>query len=215
MKQMLLATAILFCTLSVCAQGNNIYRMTRDKEVSTFEHKIMPTDTGYLITSGQTGEIRESKVNFAFDTAIFNYKDTLHGTDYTARRTGNKINITGRLKNRTINKQLTVNSNPWYQAIEHALQDFAALNKNKVTFWFISADDCELREMEATKQGVETITLHNRKVQALHVKVNLTGFASLFWSADYWFRQTDNRFVRYETVEGPGGVKIVIEIINE
>jgi hypothetical protein len=81
-------------------------------------------------------------------------------------------------------------------------------------FWLINADECEIHEMEAVPVGMENISLMGAPVQARKIRVNLTGFASLFWSALYWFGPADGPYLRYETTEGPGGPKLVIELVS-
>jgi hypothetical protein len=216
MKQLLaLITALIFYSFIGWAEETFEYKMTNDKKESTISTTIEETGNGYRVSSGQEGEKREITGNYSFETHSFHFVNKLQGSDYTATRNGNKIKVSGRLKNRTLNREFSINGNPWLQALDYALEQFAGTGKNKITFWFFNANECEIHEMEATKQGVKTITVNSKSSAAQHIKVNLTGFASIFWSADYWFRPEDNRFIRYETVEGAGGPKITIELVNE
>ncbi len=215
MKRIIIIFLLVLSVLRIYGENTLLYKVTGDKDVFNITYTVIETNAGYMIQSNQPGETRKSTANFVFAVHAFHYTNSKTSTDYTAQRFGNKIKISGRLKNRSIKREFIVNNNPWYQAIEHALEQFATSHKDKITFWFINADDCEIIEMEAIKQGTDSIKLQNRSQYALHVKVNLTGFAALFWSADYWFRKNDNRFIRYETTAGLGGPKLVIELMSE
>ncbi len=213
----LFALAIL-SVLCACLWGDEIftYRMQKENEVDTFTMTVTDTGDGYIVRESQNQEKEERIVtaNPSYSTQTFRFRNASTCTDYIAERTGNKISVTGMLNNRTLKREFSINENPWYQSMEQALGYFSGLARDNVKFWLINADECEIHEMEAAKIGAENISIMGASVQAQKIRVTLTGFASLFWSAAYWFGSVDCVYLRYETTEGPGGPKLVIELLK-
>jgi len=213
---------LLLAILSVlCAGlwGDEVftYRMQKDKEIDTFTMTVIPTDDGYTVKESQDqgDEERTAEIDSSYSTRTFHFRNVSTGTDYRTERAGNKISVTGMLNNRMLKREFLVNAEPWYQSLEQALGNFSAGAQGNIKFWFLNADDCEIHEMEAASVGTESISAAGAVVRARKIKVNLTGFASLFWSAAYWFGSTDNASLRYETTEGPGGPKLVIQLVSK
>ncbi len=215
MRKAVFLLLLLFLGMYCWGQGTFLYRFNSGKKSETISYTISKIDASFKISSAQGGESRQIITDFSMAAESFHYTNTDQGTDYTAIRVGNKIKLKGRLKNRNINKEFSINGNQWYQAIEQALEHFAGSSQTHVTFWFINAESSEIMEMEASKQKIETVRVNGAPQKALHVKVNLTGLAALFWGADYWFRPGDSRFLLYRTAEGPGGPEITMEYQGE
>jgi hypothetical protein len=190
------------------------YRVKKGAQTSSYSIRILRLDKGYSVSSIERDgeEERIAMTDPSFFCSSFSFRNTSAGTEYLALREAGKIVVSGKLKGKPLQREFRVNENPWIQNIEYAFQNSPAFQKGRFRFWFINADECELFEMEATKEASETIDLAGKPVSAQRVKVALTGIAALFWQAGYWFRAGDNRYVRYETTEGPGGAKITIEL---
>jgi hypothetical protein len=198
------------------ADENAAYRMHRGNDVSVTAVRVVPSaDDAVTITAATGHEKRTVTADGTLSARSLVFHNPPAGTSYQAIRAGNKITVKGQLRHRSLQRTFTVGNAPWWQAIEQALERFARTKAGFMKFRFINADECELHEMEATREGVETVTVDGRAVRAVRVKVNLPGLASLFWRADYWFRERDGTFVRYETVAGPGGQRITMELISK
>ncbi len=215
MKKAVFLLLILFFGLYCWGQETFLYRLHSGTHIETLMYTITKNESILDIRCTQGGETRQIITDFILSTESFHYINSTQGTDYRAVRVGNKITLKGRLKNRGINREFTISGNTWYQAIEQALEHFADSSQTHITFWFINAEEAELMEMEASKQQTETVQVNGVSQKALHVKINLTGLAALFWSADYWFRPGDNLLLLYRTAEGPGGPEITMEYQGE
>ena len=50
---------------------------------------------------------------------------------------------------------------------------------------------------------------------SVRIRVSPVGILHFIWSALYWFRPTDARFLRYEAVRGlPGTPRTVVELMS-
>jgi len=82
-------------------------------------------------------------------------------------------------------------------------------------FWLINPSDGKKMDMIAIKEGIYQIDVLGKKENCTKVKVTLDSFLSIFWSVNYWFRNTDGLFVRYEGLKGgPASPKKHISILN-
>ncbi len=210
---------VILPTLCAGLWGDEVftYRMQKEKEVDTLTIAVARTEDGYTVRESQDqgNEERTIETDASYSARTFHFRSVLNGTDYKAERAGNRISVTGMLNNRMLKREFSVNEEPWYQSLEQALGNFSTGAPGSIKFWFLSADDCEIHEMEAASAGTESITAADAVVPARKIKVNLTGFASLFWSAVYWFGAPDNSSLRYETTEGPGGPRLVIQLVSK
>lgn len=201
---------------NVLAAESVTCRMLTGDRAQTYTYRIEKAGAGYTIRIEQDGEAREVAMDAAGAASRFDYGDPANGTGYSARRSGNTITIQGRLKNRAIDREVPVTDAPWFQSLEISLSFFAASGNEKTRFWFINADEGEILQMEASRQGIgQVLRPGSKATSALRVKVTLTGVAALFWRGDYWFRTGDHRFLRYEAKAGAGGPRIVIERMEE
>jgi hypothetical protein len=217
MKQIMCVLLCAALGAPLQADTSALYRMRRDHTETIHTVRIVvAADTGAVtITSTADGEERTVIADKTLATCSFVYHRPAAGTSYQAVREGQSILVQGTLRHRACRRKFALGSGPWYQAIESALERFTQTEARTMKFWLINADECELVEMEATRERVETVSVNGQAVRAVRVKVNLPGLASLFWRADYWFREKDGIYVRYETVEGPGGPRLTVELLSE
>ena len=73
-------------------------------------------------------------------------------------------------------------------------------------FWCVRPDTLEVIAMEAEYSGPDAITSDDGRVQeAKKVVIRPAGVLSALWQAAYWFRPSDNFFIRYRGTHGPPG----------
>ncbi len=210
-------TALVFILIAsaVYGAGADLYR----ERTGDVQYRI--TFTKQAAPGGYALGYRSPEMEFTcvtgpgFAVKTWDMKEPGQGTSITGTRSGNEIKLRGTFRNAPADRDFTVDSLPWYQFIEPALERFVAGGRESMRFWIVNSEDLKLMKMEARRQGVETVSANGAGQKARRVRVRLTGFASAFWHADYWFRVSDNRFVRYESVRGgPGTPKTVIERIR-
>jgi hypothetical protein len=69
--------------------------------------------------------------------------------------------------------------------------------------------------LRARRKEETALEWRGRLVPTLLVEIALTGFASIFWSGEYWFRPADGRSLLAESDRGPGTKKGYIELVSE
>jgi hypothetical protein len=201
-------------TPAVIADEVIVMRETTGEKVKTYSITIHKNGTeGYAYSYGDFGGITTDS---EYSTITWKYNAPWEGTNVIGERRGNTIFLTGTHKNNRIEKKFEINDQAWYQNLGIDLEYFVACRKKYEKFWCIRPDDMTIYEMEASAVGTKTVTANGVSYETLQVKVNLTGIASLFWQANYWFRISDFRYVRYESVQGgPGTPLTIVEFVSE
>lgn len=135
--------------------------------------------------------------------------------DITATRNDNTINIEGIRFGEPYQKSVEIDDRPWYQPLSFSLRSFLSSDEEKISFWVVRADKIEIVALTAKKLGVENISLDGSEVPAQKIEIRAEGFYSSFWHATYWYRQSDNLFLRYQSVHGlPGTAETIVELVE-
>lgn len=209
-RLILAATCLLLSVAPLMADETLVYRHATGDQVTLEERRISSTREGPLIETPQ--EIAWLTEDGATRRWEFREPDT--ETTVTAERSGEIIAVTGTLQGREVRREVR-SDKEWHQLIEHALEDFAVSGRQSTRLWSFRSDSMDLTEFRAERQGTEALDLPGGMVETVHVEVRLTGLFSAFWHADYWFRATDGRFVRYAAERGRNEPLTVIELVAE
>ncbi len=133
--------------------------------------------------------------------------------DLSARRKGNSIHIKGRLHEKQVDNHYAIDGDPWYQPMSYSLRRLATSKNKETAFWIIRLDTFCPAKMKAVRKGRETVAFGENEVPARHIQVRLTGMWSFFWHGDYWYRENDGLFLKYEGMNGPpGSAKTLIQL---
>ena len=215
-KVFILAFLMILFNFNVLADGKTlIYKETTGNTMITSTWKIDSLENGYCITATNSNEFHEINCNKDYATLSWEYTNRNLGIQILAQRIGDRILVIGEHKNKEIRQEFAIDNQPWFEFIEVSLTPFIESPDKSKEFWILQPYDLKLYKMVAMKQKIETITVNNNSIEAFNVKVTLSGFASVFWKVNYWFRKTDGVYVRYEGVKGaPGTPKTIVELIN-
>lgn len=124
-------------------------------------------------------------------------------TFLTAIRSANVLSITGKTDGRQISKRFDLDKRPWYQFLSCSLQTFLHDNTaHTVIFWMLRPDTLAPLLLEATKSGIETISLDSGTVRAVKIQIAPHGLMGKIWQAHYWYRLPDFLFVMYRGTHG-------------
>lgn len=149
-------------------------------------------------------------------TKSWTYKSKVHDTAYTAVRNGNTILLTGKLKGEPVNREYQINTMPWYESITYSLEPFVRSGQKRKSFWVISPIDLRLSVVTATRFEVEEIPINGEKIKAVKVLLTARNVPIMIWKAEYWFRKSNGKFIRYMGKRGGPGTPITtIEYIEE
>lgn len=135
--------------------------------------------------------------------------------DITAERKGNTLHIHGTRFGEPYDTRVEIDERPWYQPLSFSLGSFLDSDKQKISFWVIRADKIKVIALTAEKMGVEPLTFNDKEVSTQKVEIRAEGFYSKFWSASYWYRKSDNLFLRYQSVHGgPGTAETTVRLVS-
>ena len=175
-------------------------------------------DQGRLVLSSRSslGEEHRVIVDGELESVEWRHLFVQANTDYTAVRTGRRIELTGVHRGATIGRSYSLGDDaPWIQSIERSLRAFVLSDHRRTEFFTIQPDEFQLRRLQAVRRGRATVDVDGVATDAWEIRVSVAGIASIFWSATYWFRARDGQFVRSEAVRGwPGTPVTVVEMVD-
>ena len=224
----LYALVVIFITLFFTphlSAETLVYRDTTGADVVMDTYTVDKSDGGYHVgltstLNGRPEWVCSWETDGDFSVREWQFKNVREGTRVQAVRRDNHIRLSGVHKGNKIEKDFAINAHPWKQHFPFGLEPFIRSRERSITFWSIGTKgqgDMQVGEFYAEKQGRQTVTLADgKKIQALSVRINLTGFLASFWHCDTWFRPRDGRYLRYEAVNGQGDTpQTVVQLIEE
>ena len=147
----------------------------------------------------------------AYDTLSWFVDDPSNGTSIRAERRENSIAIRGKFRGKTVEKQVSVDSDPWFQASSFSLRGFVVSERESIRFWTLRSNTLKPYKLRAVKKGIEPISVKGEQVPAVRVELRLTGWKGPFWKSDYWYRPDDGLLLRFEGKgDAVGSYKIII-----
>jgi hypothetical protein len=203
---------------SMAATGASIEKYSyrtwvgKNSTINTWTREIKSGNIVLTSANIMTGEFNTMICNSDYETISWFYtnkkKDViLHGT-----RKNNLVEISGTAKGKPVHSSIMLDDGIWYQFSEFAFSHMLASNRDSAVYYIFWPEKLIFYTMKAKRVGDASISLGGNKIDAIKVKMTLTGLKSIFWSAYYWFRKQDYLFVRYEGVNGaPGTSATVIE----
>ncbi|MBN1412261.1 MAG: hypothetical protein JW969_15555 [Spirochaetales bacterium] len=199
-----------------------VYRENTGDTTIIDTYRIERDGNGYRIKlnsliNGESGWDITLKTDEEYSTLEWNFRFEREGTDFHAERTGNKIILKGVYKGKDVKKEYNINSHPWKQHFPFGLGK-SLLNNKSVIFWGIGLrgqGELEAGEMIAQVEETTDLNFSGKSVPSMKVKISLTGWLSVFWHADTWFRSEDGRYLMYEAVNGPAGTPLTTILLEK
>lgn len=206
-----LRAAVPFCLalmlLASASSASPVFRYLEQtgQDSFTFFWQAEPDEDEMTISQRQGDETITSRC--AADGSTTSWHHTrVPGTDIRAERTGNRIRFSGLQDGKEVDRSADIDDRPWFQPLSYSLQRMLAGDQQTTEFWTVRPDSLEVIAMEAEYSGIDAITGDDGRVQeANKVIIRPVGMLSAFWQAEYWFRRSDNFFIRYRGTHGPPG----------
>ena len=158
---------------------------------------------GITVITRQKSEECTSEFTSRYESILMLVKDL--NTKIEARREGDTLSVIGTLRGRNVSRKYQLDSAPWYQVMSYSLHDFVLGDRKEMEFWMLHPDTFVPYKMKAVKEGIETISISGRKLEAQRVRLRIKGVLSLFWHGDSWYRAGDGVLVLYKSLNGPPG----------
>ena len=177
------------------------YREVTGNTVKAVEWRLRKGDLLTLTTRSR----REQYVTVTdsnYDTRRWKASTADGVTDFTAKRDGRTIVVSGRFKGEPVKKVLAIDNCPWYQATSLSLREMIASGDPERLFWTIRCDTLTVHKLRAINKGVERLESADNM---LHIRLTLPGLLAPFWKSDYWFALPEGVFFRFQGPSGPPG----------
>ena len=199
-----------------------VYEEKNKDQVTTHRFVIEKKSTGYSIgLQSKTGDAvikQKFEVNVNLATLSWTFENPKENTKVTAYRKGDKIFLEGQDRGEPIDKTFKINELPWNQTFNIGLEVFAVSPAKSMKFWAIGTKgpgNMKITKFKVKKKKIETVTLRGNEVEAVYITISLSGLLSIFWTGNYWYRESDGRFIRYKGKGGPGTGISIMELVSE
>lgn len=214
--------AILLCLCLSAAADTALtyrltYRLTSPSETRDFSwHTAEEAEQKEIRMDDDTTRIRLVS-DRRWNTRSFMIANRSEGIEVEASRSGDRILVSGIHRGTPVKKELVLEEDlPWYQTFNHQFGDFALSDEKKRQFWMIRLDTLEATRWQLKRIGSERLPIGGSQIEAVRVRLSLTGLLAPFWSADLWYRAEDGRFLRYlGPIRGPGSEEVETLLVKE
>jgi len=177
-----------------------------DSFVFVWQLETEPEEVTLTVTQRQKEEVFVS-VNTPQGTTLSWHYTRTPDINVQVERQGNTLVYSGVFEGRKINKTEKIDDRPWYQPLSFSLRCMEERKEDSISFWTVRPDNLDALTLKAERQGSgRLVESDGSEVLANKVVIRLEGLLSGLWSAEYWFRQGDDLFVRYRGTHGPPGV---------
>jgi hypothetical protein len=188
------------------------YTEVHGQQVSSVEYRIRPTGNNdrevSSIGAASTDTIRWRPGVGTYDWQL---ADPKAGTSLHGVRSGDVIHVTGTLKNRSVDREVKVDSAPWYQVFGPLLQEILPDGAAQKEFWVVNPDDLSAHKMQVKRAGTDRLTIRGAAVDTYKIHFSPAGALAPFWGADFWYRQSDSAYVSSRLPENGGLTVTTIE----
>ena len=195
--------------------GDNIYFYHYSFSDVPGGHRIGVT----RIAGGDTTDRHVLITDQDFRTLSWHYVRMSEHTDVMARRTKDGVHIKGHLDGEELDEDESLDDDePWIQLfpMNPGMESFVFSDEEELVFWSIGTEspaDMELHSFSAEK--AEVVKSEEFGCTVMRINFSPTGWKSLFWDGDYFFRMEDGRVVGYRGDGAPGKPSSKTTLIRE
>ncbi|MGE0268701.1 MAG: hypothetical protein AB7S78_09650 [Candidatus Omnitrophota bacterium] len=154
-----------------------------------------------------TGKRMEEDEDFVLDgdfqTVEWTSTDEGEKTDYTGTKDGKIITVKGMLKGAPVEETIVLpDDKPFYFTPKFNLTKFVLSGETDMEFWMLRKDQLKEYLMQAHKEGVETININGKDVEAVKIDYSAAGKWSKYYKRIYYYRKSDGLFIRRKSPDG-------------
>lgn len=190
----MIIVSFFVCSLQFIAAETIEYVENIDNQISNIIVERIENDDVIEIISVKNNVTHSAVLNKSLSTNSYSYLNK--DSNLKAVKKGKILTVSGKANGKTVDTTIEIDSKPLYQFIDVSLTSFATGSKTKLTFQYFSPEEFKVWTMVATKQKIEEISVPRGSILAQRVKVTLSGFLSIFWSASYWFDTETGEFLK-------------------
>jgi hypothetical protein len=199
------------------------YREVEGNITVTHTLTVTPAPPGWSIElasrrSGGDAVRQTFRAAADFSTLAWTFSDPARRMELAAGVQGDEIVLSGSFAGAKVDKRFAAGGAPWNQLFQMGLVPFVQGNDESRQFRSIGTQgpgELKIGKFTVKRQGEEKVILAGKEVETVHLRISLSGLLSIFWHGDYWFRESDGRFLRYRGKNRSGGPVAVSELASE
>ncbi|MFT5388171.1 MAG: hypothetical protein ACI9F2_000222 [Lysobacterales bacterium] len=138
----------------------------------------------------------EFVVDKNYNTLSVEYKNEVEKTNLNIQREGNRLFLKGTLNGKALNREIKLDSKPFYFSPKFNLTKFVNTGIKEIRFWTLRKDEFTKYLMVAKNRGVEKIVIEGKEIEVIKVKYSATGPGARFYKRTYYYRKSDGMFVK-------------------
>lgn len=192
------------------------YIETTDDNQIEYNYSVTKIETGFLIELSSANKKEKCITDTAYYCQLWEYSCPAKNTKFVAERKNNVIHLVGTLEGLKIDKKIKISNLPWLQFWEYGIKNMVESNNNSMKF--ISIDTNKPKKTATFKvknKGMQKININNKEEDAIYFVVSIKGLPAFIFHADFWFRKTNNLFLRSEMPQGPFAPITRMQILNK
>ena len=134
-------------------------------------------------------------------------------TFFKAKLFNDNIILTGKNKDKPIEKKNKLTNTQWIQSPSLLLSDFIVSQQKNIEFIMVTGP--MFSKMVIKKDNIETITINKTPYKSQKVIMSPPGLLGKLWKASIWFDLVEGNMIRYKAPSGPpGSKKLIMELKN-
>jgi hypothetical protein len=201
-----------------------LYEEERRDDRIYYHYVFNEMQDGYHISvarvmEGDTTDRHLLVTDTAYRTLSWRYTRSGENTDVLAKLTPDGVSIEGYLDGDRLDELEELDEDePWIQLfpMNPGMEQFLASGRDEIVFWSIGTEspaDMEINSFSAEKE--ETAYMKEFGCRVTRVNFSPTGWRSVFWDGDYYFRTSDGRVLGYRGDGAPGKPSSKTSLIRE
>jgi hypothetical protein len=220
MKSFLVAAILLMPFGISAAQYEYLVKFNTGSEVKAIGAvwQVQKTSTGtaiHEVTANMTQTVKCDAAGSAVEWDMQAQTREGEKVDVKGYRKENRIYVDGTMKGQPYSKVFDIDDRPWYQAVDMQMKPFLDSGKDYTEFWMVGMKpELDAFAMSFKKNVTETVKVMGKDTDCSKLEWRATGFWSMFWSSDYWFRTADGVAVKF-AMPGGNDPKATSELVSE
>lgn len=137
------------------------------------------------------------------------YERSIDNTNVMAKLRRDYVELRGTRDGEKISEDFDLDEHKWIQVfpLNPGLEKWFFSESEEIRFWVIgtaASADMEMNKFVAEKEEGINIRACNEIQACVRVNITLSGWRSMFWDGDFFFRKSDGRIIKYDGGGPPG-----------
>ena len=152
-------------------------------------------------------ETHRTQTNGMLATISWSMMNASGQHDVKAVRDDNTIVIRGIYGGQRVDKTITIDDAPWFQATSLSLRALVQSPEKEIVYWSVRPETLKAYKLKAVEKGSEAIQVGGRNVQTVKIEARLTGWLAPFWKSTYWYDDRDGYLLKFESAADAQGIQ--------